>query len=108
MRQVRTNERKYNYKDVFGFLSRIVSHYIIFFLYALIFMIARYYLDDALFFPKLEGHKIWILYSLLFAPGLNGALHIAYSEIGSPWTRFTMWVNSFINMILIPCVIFLF
>lgn len=108
MKQVRTNKRKYTVKDLFRFSAKIFINYLIFFLYAIIFMIIRHYTGDGTFFPKLEGHKIWILYSLLFAPGLNGVLHITYAEVGSPWTRFAMWMNSIINMFLIPCIIFLF
>ncbi|NQZ66121.1 MAG: hypothetical protein HRT99_02805 [Mycoplasmatales bacterium] len=108
MKKVLNNKRKFKFKDILHWLKIISVHYLYFILYLLLFMTIKYYVGNQTFFPDLTEKDIWMLYAAIFAPIFNAILHITYQIIGSPWTRMAMWINSFIYMVAIPIIIFIF
>lgn len=106
MKKVLNKKRKINIKDVYHWFKIIIVHYIIFALYLLLFMTIKFYIGENNFWPDIAGEHLWVGYTLIITPAINVSLHLIYRSIGSPWTRLAMWIHSFINMILIPIIIF--
>lgn len=76
-------------------------------IYIMALLAIRFYvLEEAAFWPDDIKMHLWVSYTLIIAPAINAVLHITYDEVGSPWTRFAMWIHTLIHMIFIPIMIF--
>lgn len=108
MKKVTNSKRRFNRKDILSWTLIILGHYLAFAAYTGIFILAKYLTVGGNLWPNESGSAVWVSYTFALAPAFNAALHIVYDEIGSPWTRFTMWVHVFVQFILIPIMIFVF
>ena len=108
MKKVTQNKRRFGKKDILSWSFITLGHCLFFAAYILVLLTIRHYVKDEYFWPKTSGENLLISFTLLIGPVINGILHIVYDEIGSPWTRFAMFVNSLANISWIPIMIFIF
>lgn len=103
MKPVLFNKRRFTWKDILRIIAIFIGHYFFFALYVAIFLLIRFSWTQE-FIPDIN-YKNWLIYyPVVLAPAISASLHILYSEKGSPWLRFTMWVHAMINIILVPVI----
>ena len=108
MKRITNTRRRFNIKDFIKWISIIMGHYLVFAAYLGVMILIKWLIGGDSLWPRNTENQVWVFYTILLAPLLNGILHIIYDEVGSPWTRFGMWIHSFVHMILIPVFVFVF
>ena len=106
MKKVTRRSRKFTTKDIARFFLATFNQYLIFSVYTFLIILINHFVHGGWFFDDLYGIRYSIFYFIIAAPGINSILYLTFEELGSPWLRLTMWLNSTISVIFICVAIF--
>lgn len=83
------------------FFKIVLFQYVIFLFYSALFLTPLFFLEDELFIKL----NVYFLVFIAIFPMIQSLFHIHYSETGSLFSRFEVWIGSIFFFLLVPVVI---
>ncbi|MGL5308673.1 MAG: hypothetical protein ACRC9F_01345, partial [Metamycoplasmataceae bacterium] len=106
LKRIKKNKRitlKNSSKFVFKFFKILSFQYIVFSLYIGSFLLPIYFLDETLF----NRLNVYLILFVVIFPLIQSFFHFYYTETGSRFSRFQVWIGSILFFLIIPIFILL-